>query len=167
MKRTFLPLACIGTLLLAACTSDSSLPEATGKGSVRAINAIPGSPEVGFLIEERPLGGVRYANSTAPTSYDDLSYNFHFEISYPGEFVFTRVATETVKVEADGDHILMITGDINAPDVTVFNDIVREFGDTDTVFEVRFLHAAATLGDVDVYLSRPMSCRAQTHRRQH
>ena len=71
MKRTFLPLACIGTLLLAACTSDSNLPNPTGTGAVRAINAIHGSPEVRFLIEERPLGGVRYATSTAPNRYDD------------------------------------------------------------------------------------------------
>ena len=148
-------LACIGTLLLTACTSDSNLPDPTGKGLVRAINAIQGSPEVGFLIEARPLGGVRYSYSTAPAEYDDFSYTFHFEISYPDERGFTRVASETVKLEADGDHILMITGDINAPDVTVFNDVVRTFDAAETVFEARFLHASPTLGNLDVYLDPP------------
>jgi len=148
-------LACIGTLLLTACTSDSNLPDPTGKGLVRAINAIQGSPEVGFLIEARPLGGVRYSYSTAPAEYDDFSYNFHFEISYPDEREFTRVASETVKLEADGDHILMITGDINAPDVTVFNSVARTFDAAETVFEARFLHASPTLGNLDVYLDPP------------
>jgi len=155
MKRILLPLACMGTLLLAACSSDSNLPEPAGKGAIRAINAIPGSPEMGVLIEERPLGSIGYANSTEPVTYDDFTYDFNFEIGYPGELAFTRVATETLKVEADGDHIMLLTGDVNAPDVTVFNDVIREFADTDTVLETRFLHAAVTLGPVDVYFEAP------------
>lgn len=155
MKRTYLPLACIGTLLLAACSSDSGFPDPTGRGAIRAINAIPGSPTVGFLIQERALGGLSYANSSTPASYDDFSYDFNFDISYPGELAVTRVATETKKIDADGDHILLLTGDINAPDITVFDDTLREFADTDTVFEVRFLHAAVTLGEVDIYFEPP------------
>lgn len=155
MKRIFLLLACSGTLLLGACTSDSALPNPTGKGAIRAINAIKGSPEVGFLIEERTLGGIRYKESSTPAPYDDFSYNFNFEIAYPGDTSLTRVATENVKIEPNGDHILLLTGDINAPTVTVWNGTIRNFDDTETVLEARFAHANAALGAIDVYFEAP------------
>mgnify|MGYP001817944046 CR=1 FL=1 len=155
MKRTFLLLACVSTLLLAACTSDSQLPNPTGKGTIRAINAIPGSPEIGFLIEEFSLGGVVYKASSAPTDYDDFSYNFSFQILNPGDTAFTRVATENLQVEADRDHIFLLTGDVNAPTVTVWNGDVRTFDAADTVLEARFSHASTMLGPVDVYFDPP------------
>jgi hypothetical protein len=155
MKRILLLLAGISTLLLGACTSESALPNPTGKGAIRAINAIKGSPEVGFLIEERTLGGIRYKESSEPAEYDDFSYNFNFEIAYPGDLSFTRVATENVKIEPGGDHILLLTGDIGAPTVTVWNGTIRNFDDTETVFEARFAHANAALGDIDVYFDAP------------
>ena len=158
MKRTLLLLMCVSTLLLGACTSESSLPTPTGKGTIRAINAIKGSPEIYFLIEERSVlaqGGVRYKTSTPPQPYDDFSYNFNFEIIYPGDTSRTRVATETLQVEADVAHILLLTGDIDAPTVTVWNSDVRTFADTDTVFEVRFAHANAVLADIDIYFDPP------------
>ena len=155
MKRILLLLASVSTLLLGACTSDSALPNPTGKGAIRAINAIKGSPEVGFLIEERALGGIRYKESSTPAEYDDFSYNFSFEVAFPGDISFTRVATENLKVEPNGDHILLLTGDINAPTVTVWNSTIRTFEGTETVFEARFAHANAALGDIDVYFDAP------------
>ncbi|MDH3620815.1 MAG: DUF4397 domain-containing protein [Gammaproteobacteria bacterium] len=155
MNRTFTLLACAGALLLAACTSESNLPTPTGKGAIRAINAIPGSPELGFLIEEVSLGGFTYKSSTAPEEYDDFSYNFSFQILYPGDQDFTRLATETLKVEADRDHIFLLTGDVNAPTVTVWNGDIRTFDAADTVLEARFSHASTLLGAVDVYFDPP------------
>jgi hypothetical protein len=155
MKRILLLLTCVGTLMLGACTSDSALPNPTGKGAIRAINAIKGAPEVGFLIEERSLGGIRYKQSTTPAEYDDFSYNFNFEVAYPGENSLRRVATENLKIEPNGDHILLLTGDISAPTVIVWNGTIRSFDDTETVLEARFAHANAALGDIDVYFEAP------------
>lgn len=155
MKRILLLLACVSTLLFAACTGDSKFPDATGKGAVRAINAIPGGPEVGFLIEERSLGGITYKNSTSPAEYDDFSYNFNFDIANPGAAAITRIATETLQVEAGRDHILMLSGDINAPTITVWSGDIRTFDAADTVLEARFANASPTLGAVDVYFEAP------------
>ena len=80
MKRTFTSVACIAALALTACTGDSSFPVATGEGTIRGINAIPGSPTVTFRIEERSLGGLTYKNSSSPATFDNFSYNFNFEI---------------------------------------------------------------------------------------
>jgi len=155
MKRTLVVLASVGVLLLGACTSDSKLPNPTGKGSIRAINAIKGSPEIGFLIEERLLAGIAYKTSTSPAQYDDFSYDFNFEIRLSGDSFSTRVATENVKIDADGDHILLLTGDVNSPTVTVWNGTSRNFDDSETVFEARFAHANAAVGAVDVYFDDP------------
>ena len=72
MKRIIIALACTATLLIAGCTGDSQFPEPTGKGGVRAINAIPGSPVVTFRIEERSLGTLSYTESSTPDLYDDF-----------------------------------------------------------------------------------------------
>ena len=55
MTRFFTLLACAGSLLLGACIGDSALPVATGKASVRSINAIEASPGISFLIQERSI----------------------------------------------------------------------------------------------------------------
>jgi hypothetical protein len=151
MNRIFLLITCLGALFLSACDSESGFPTATGKGAIRMINAIPGSPEVLFLIEERPLGTVTYKNSSNPGIYDDLDYLFNFDIRYPGDESLTRVASQALKVEKDREHILLVTGDINAPTITNWDGDRRTWEETDTVFEARFGHANAALGDIDVY----------------
>jgi len=151
MKRIFLLLTCIGALLVSACSGESNLPTPTGKGAVRAINAIPGSTQFTFRIEEVPLGVVRYKGSSNPATYDDFSYSFNFDIRYPGDATPTRVASEMLKVEKDRDHIFLVTGDITAPTFTVWNGDIREWVEGDTVFEARFSHGSASLGDIDVY----------------
>jgi len=155
MKRTLLLLASVATLLLAGCTSDSSLPSPTGKGAVRAINAIPGSPAVTFRIEERALADIAYKISSAPVEYDDFSYNFHFDYRDPDDLTSIRLATQNLKIDAGQDHVLLLSGSLDAPAITVWTGASREFGDTETAFEVRFAHASPTLGNVDVYFEDP------------
>lgn len=157
MRRIFLVVTCIGALFLSGCGGDSKLPTKTGKGAIRTLNAIPDSPEVAFLIEERPIGTVKYKESTGPERYDDLDYSFNFEIRYPGDTTNTRVATQAHKVERDRDHIFVLTGDINAPTITVWNGDIREFDAAETVFEARFSHSSVSLDDVDidVYVDEP------------
>ena len=90
-------LAIIAAATIAGCGGKSSLPEASGDGVIRMINAIPTSPEIGFLIEERALGSVVYKTSSSPERWDDLTYTFNFEISRPlvGN---TRIASQSLDV---------------------------------------------------------------------
>ena len=150
MKRILILLACVAVVV--GCTSESKLPNPTGKGSVRAINAIPASPEVTFLIEERGLGSLSYKTSSTPTSFDDFDYNFNFQISVPGEVQPRRIASIPHKVETGKDHAFLVTGTLDAPVVTILTDDIRTFVETDTVFELRFAHAIPGAGDVDLYI---------------
>ena len=56
-------LAIIAAASVAGCGGESALPEATGDGVIRMINAIPTSPEIGFLIEECTLEGIGHIAS--------------------------------------------------------------------------------------------------------
>ncbi|MDJ0710534.1 MAG: DUF4397 domain-containing protein [Woeseiaceae bacterium] len=153
MKRILLLIACSATL--AACGSDSELPNPTGKGAVRMINAMPGSPPVRFLIEERADALVNYKGISTPEQYDDFSYTFNFEVGLPGESQFTRFASSTIAVEKDREHMFMLSGNIDNPVITFWDGDIRAFNDGDTVLEARFSHASATLGDIDVYFDPP------------
>ena len=155
MKRTFAFLACIGTLFLAGCTSESSLPNPTGKGVLRAINAMPGSPNVTFRIEERSLGNIDYKESTSPANFDDFEYNFNFDIRVVDSSDPVRIASVLQKVDADRDYVFALTGSVDDPTVTTWITDLRQWDGTETVFEARFAHLSATLGDIDVYFDDP------------
>jgi len=157
MKRTFLLIACLGALTVAACTSDSSLPTPSGKGSIRALNAILASPDIGFLIEERSLGSLGYNQSTTQTRFDDFEYNFNFEVFLPGASERDRVATLAHKLEADRNDIFVLTGNPLSPTISVWSTPAREWTETDTVLEIRFAHVIVAEDDIDIYLDEAVT----------
>lgn len=153
MQRSLVTLFVSVVLLVAGCGSDSSFPEATGKGNIRAINAIPTSPQVSFLIEERSIGSANYQGATSLAEYDDLSYTFNFEVFYAGEVRPRRFASRNLDVVADRDYDLLLGGSLASPTITVWESDERTFDAADTVFAARFAHASATLGSLDYYFA--------------
>ena len=151
MKRLVLLLALLATV--ASCTSDSALPTPTGKGTIRGINAIVGSPSLGFGIEESFLGNVDYKGTSGSSRYDDFAYNFSFETQFFGDLTATRIAIVNLKVDANKDYSLVISGDLTNPVINVWEGDERDWDGTETVFETRFSHASATIGDIDVYFA--------------
>jgi len=147
--------AVLAACLLAACGSDSSLPEASGKANFRAINSIPTSGEIAFLIEERANGAAGYQDVTATTEWDDLSYNFNFDVFFAGETGLTRIATQLVDAVADRDYTFLISGSIANPTLTLYEDEVREFDTDGTIFAAKFLHSSTRPGALDFYFADP------------
>ena len=145
-------LAIIAATAVAGCGSDSALPEATGDGTVRMINAIPTSPEIGFLIEERLLDGASYKSNSSPQSWDDLTYTFNFDISRPGLGETQRIASQLLDVVRDVEYTFVLRGSVDTATVDVWEIPQRSFSGTETIFEMRIGHTAATLGTVDVYI---------------
>ncbi len=144
--------AALAAAILGGC-AETSLPQATGKGTINAINAMPASPSVSFLIEERVLGNVGYKAILGRQSFDDLTFNFNFEFIGPGDTAPTRVATEFLDVVADTDYMFVLTGSITAPDVTLWERPERDWSGTETVFEAGIAHLSPALGDLDVYFA--------------
>mgnify|MGYP001817337606 FL=1 len=147
-------LAVVAAAGIAACGSDSSLPVATGKGNVRAINGLPTSPEIDFRIEERGLGSLTYKTASTPSNWDDLDYLFNFDYRPPGVLVDpVRFATEALTVKVDTVHTFLLWGDFSAPTITLWEWPERVFSDSDTVFELRVINSAVALGEIDVYFA--------------
>jgi hypothetical protein len=153
MKRLLTLGLIAAALLFGACAKESSLPNPTGTGTIRALNAIPNSPEVAFLIEERLLGSVRTKETSNPAEYDDLDYTFNFDTVLAGDITRTRVASQFLDVQADVDYTLVISGAIDAPDVAVWEADRREWGETETIFELSASHLSPSLGLVDIYIT--------------
>jgi hypothetical protein len=139
-------------LAIGACGTESSLPTASGKASIRMINAIPTSPEIGFLIEERALDGVAYKRNSTPADWDDLEYTFNFDISRPLQTQSTRIASQFLDVTRDIEYTFLVRGSIDAAIVDVWQIPERSFSGTETVFELRVGNAADALGPIDVYI---------------
>ena len=151
MKRISVFLVLSAALALTACTGESNLPQPTGKGGLRGINAIPGSPVVSFRIEERTLDNLTYKSISTPALYDNFEYNFNFDITLPGEDDPQRIATVATKIEDGQEYVFVLSGDLSNPVVTVWDSALRDWAGTETVFEARFGHLAESLGDIDVY----------------
>jgi len=155
MRRFFLLTGCLGALLITACTDGSAFPEPTGKGSIRAINAIGTSPTITFLIEERAIGSMAYKTASSKADFDDFEYTFNFEARLTGDTQDTRIASQTIQVVKDVEYTFVVSGDLVAPTITVWERPEREFTEGDTVLEATFAHMSPALGDVDIFFADP------------
>ena len=153
MKRYLILAICMAAVILGACAGETNLPKATGEGAVRALNAIPASPDIAFLIEERTLGSVPTKSATATAEWDDLEYTFNFQTRLAGDALTTRVASQPLKVEADMDYTFVISGALAAPDITIWEVNRREWVGTETVFEAHMANLAESLGSIDIYFA--------------
>ena len=154
--RPFLYLvACAAMLAVSGCAKESNRPVATGKASIRAINSIPGSPQINFLIEQRSLGTIAYKGTSTTAQYDDLSYTFNFKATLAGDSTQTVIASYPLDVVADMDYTFLIGGTLTAPTITLWSEPQKVFTGDENYLSLRIAHTAASLGDVDVYLSPP------------
>lgn len=150
MKRLALVIA---FLAVASCSGESNLPIPTGKGTIRALNAIVGSPQVDFRIERQLLSSLSYQETSSGARFDDFDYIFNFETSFFGDSGARTISSTALKVETGRDYTLVLTGEVTAPAVTVWEAGERTWSGTETVFEIRFAHTAASVGSVDVYFA--------------
>lgn len=140
--------------VLSAC-AESAREEATGKSGIRAVNAIADAADVLFKIEERSLGGVGFADASQLQRYDDLSYNFNFDLTVPGESSTRRLATEFVDVAPDRGYLFILRGSIANPDIWLIDEEERAWSEGETVFEMGFINLNTETGPVDIYFDAP------------
>ena len=155
IRRLFALVAILAVVIAVSSCAESTRAVATGKGNIRGINAIVTAPDIGFLIEERGLGNVSFKGTSGFSPFDDLTYNFNFDLLLPGELRATRLATEFIDVLADHEYTVVLTGTIANPSSFFWEDPVREWADTETVFELIFTHVASSIGELDIYFAAP------------
>ena len=155
MKRYLITALLTAAIVAGGCAKESDLPNPTGKGTIRAINAIPTSPSINFLIEERLISQVSFKAPSSSSDWDDLDYTFNFSVLFPDDDQATRVASQYIDVVADTDYTMLLTGALAGPDITVWESDIREWAGDETVYEVRIGHASSLLGPVDFYILDP------------
>lgn len=160
MRRALTLITCVAITALTGCHGETAFPQATGKGSVRAINAIKTAPNISFLIEERSAGTLSYGVASAGAQYDDLSYVFNFEAVLAGATDRTRIASQSLDVVKDTDYTFVVTGQLASPTITLWERATPAFDEGATDFEAQVGHLSAALGDVDVYLDDPATAPA-------
>jgi len=153
LRRIFGLISIIVIAVLVNGCAETTRPVATGKGSIRGIAAIVDAPDSLFMIEERRVGATLYKGVAGFNIYDDLAYNFSFDIFLPGDVDTTRLTTQFIDVVADMEYTLVLTGTMDNPTTIVWEEAAREWDDAETVFEPVFAHFSPALGDVDVYFS--------------
>ena len=142
----------LAVFAVSAC-SESSRPVATGKGSIRGINALVESPEVNFLIEERSLGGLSYKQGVGFVDYDDLEYTFNFD-SFPfNDQPAQRLASTSIDVVADTSYSMVLTGTLANPSIMMWEEPEANFDGTETYFEMDFVHISPQTGEIDLYFA--------------
>jgi Domain of unknown function (DUF4397) len=156
MTRTIRPVTLIVSLaLLIAGCAESDRETATGKAQIRGFNAIAEAPGITFKIEERSLGSVAFGDSSPIQRYDDLSYNFNFDLLPLGSEDTQRLASQFVDVIKDTQYLFVLSGSLASPQMAVWSRDERAWAGTETVLQLDFLHAGSNVGAVDVYLAAP------------
>jgi len=143
----------LGIALIAGGCTESSRPVATGKGSVRGINALVDAPQIDFLIEERGIGAINYKQATDFAEYDDLGYTFNFDRPPFANIPGSRLASQFIDFQADTEYTLILTGSMANPTIVSWDAPERDWEGTETVFDIDFVHVSPLLGQVDVYFA--------------
>jgi hypothetical protein len=142
-----------GLFAISGC-EESQFPEATGKGSLRGINAIITAPDVRYMIEESTTSRVPLGfKDTTTFRFDNLSYAVNFDAQLAGDIELTRIATVSVDVVANTAYIFALTGAFASPTVLQLEYPERQWTGNETVFEGRALHLSTTAGELDVYFA--------------
>ncbi len=156
MNRNGILAALVAAITLVGCGSGGSqFPDATGKASIRGINAMSDAHEVLFKIEERTLAPLGYQSLSPVNRYDDLNYNFNFDVRFSGDDDDTRLATMPLDVIKDKDYVFVVTGTVANPSMLLWEADERIIGENEMVFEVRFAHTSNSMGAIDVYFDAP------------
>jgi hypothetical protein len=152
-------------MLVAACSSSNNNDTVTGKGSIRAIHAVPEIDTVSFLIEETLLATLGFKEASSLSEFDDLEYTFRFEILLPGDTEETVLTSATMKVDTELEYTFVLAGSLASPELILWEQFGRDWAeelqtaaenDTEvTVMEVSFGNLSAIAGAVDVYLESP------------
>lgn len=165
--RHAITLLLAGSVLAGACSDSNNGDTVTGEGSIRALHAISNLGPVDFLIEETLLGRVEFQGATGIAEYDDLEYEFRFEILLPEDDIDepTELASRTLSVASDQEYTFVLSGTLDNPQLFLWQQFGRDWAeeiedaednDTEvTVMEVSFGHISTVLGAVDVYLEEP------------
>lgn len=133
--------------------SKSKFDVASGKATVKGIHAAKGLSSVSLRIEERVIASLNYKDALAGARYDNLSYQFNFDLVSPIDGTITRIASQTTALETGTDYTFVLTGTADNASIITWQRPEKLWDGTETDFTATFGHLAGSRGDVDVYFA--------------
>jgi hypothetical protein len=144
-------LALAALLAIGSGCSQTAFDQATGKGWIRGINSIVDSPELVYVIAEQAEGGISFRETVGFNEWDDLTYNFSFDLFRQGAEEPDRLATQPIDVQPDIEYSLALIGSLDDPSILMWEVPERDWSGSESVFEADFVHLSPLSGQVDVY----------------
>lgn len=152
-QRLLIATAAFALALASACTDTREAP--AGRGSIRAIHAIPDAGDVSFQIEARALERPDYLDVTEYFDFDSLTYDFNFDYRSGLTGNVDRLATTEISVEPDTEYTLILTGSLAAPRIVRYEQpdfVPTGNNDSVTAWAINLSDAAGTM---DLYIGAP------------
>lgn len=159
--------AIIAALLLTGCGSSD---DEDTQGYIKFYNASPNSPAIFLTIDEDlendpedeievTFTGINYGRALPTRAVEPE--NFFYELGWQDEDSSARndlevVAEGQVQVNADQISLLVMHGDIQAPEVQAYNIPIEDDEDdvSNDLFSLRFLNVATQDRPLDIYMSK-------------
>lgn len=145
-QRWLVALTCF--TFLSACSDDST--ESGTSGYLQLYNASTNAPTLYLQVDDSVLAGSPYGDTSSYYEYDSGSYEVEV-LWQDSDDSLESINTQTITISGDQTQLLVVTGDINQPDVLTYN-----YGNEtlDDVFSLRFLNLTAQdNSSLDLYMS--------------
>ena len=122
------------------------------KVGVRVVHAAPTTGEIAFRREEREEASLSYAQASGELLFDADRYDFNVDVAETATGTSARRVTFSQELVGDNEYLFVLTEVAGLVQPMIFEKPVFE---STSDAEVTAVHAASSVGSVDVYLEPP------------
>jgi hypothetical protein len=159
-------LALLGVLALTGCGSSSSSSDNTG--NLRFYNLSPNSPAIYLTIDEDLSDDDEdaFENTYSSINFTEISTSavvdtedYFYEVAFQDEDSKYREDLEiilegSISIEEDTTQLMVLSDDINSPEITVYAIPTIDYSDEEDVFNLRVLNMHNSDDVAHVYFSK-------------
>lgn len=149
----------VASFLLVSCGDDEGFTRSPiPAGRLTVINAIPDSPSLNVVTNNIPGGNIGFGQATPVTNVlpqIPLEFVVSFLGSNTNQNVNQTVVSDTITLEIDFAHTILLTGSFDAPVVNTIIDPPFEFATDTTDTRIRFINATSNVASATANLTNP------------
>ncbi|MEX2488576.1 MAG: DUF4397 domain-containing protein [Pseudomonadales bacterium] len=153
--RVVSTLVLFASVFLVSCGSEDGFETAPTppRGFLRMVNAVPDSPALRFIVEEREEATLRFGEASQFAGVlPDVPLDF--SVTYFDDGTSVQLITDQFAIAPDGDFTAVVTGTLDSPRLILIDNSPVDFADDTNESEIQFAHAAANGPDsVDIFVS--------------
>lgn len=149
----------LATILLTGLSACGGGSSDSGEGYFKIYNASTNAPDIYLTIEdsdeiEKRYSGIGYGESAGYYSYSPDTYSVELAWQDGDNSYDAIVYQDNLKVSDEEVQLVVVTGDINQPNVLTFQYQDEDPDDDEDQFTLRFLNVHQSAEAVDVYMSK-------------